>query len=132
MSKRYDYKIFPTTVKARLLLGLAFLVGLAVMAGYFVLFFAGPFGFGFFSFGWFDEIDVTYVNRTDTTIVIYLDEDLEVTILPRGEATVGYRKIEWWWNRDVEARTLSGQLVSATSLDRDDLERLDYRIIIDD
>ncbi len=129
MAKKYDYKIFPETTRARVLLGLAFIGGLFVVAGYLVLFFIpSPLGFG----DWLDEIEVTYVNHTDETIAIYVDNDLDVTVRPGEEVTVDYRKIQWWWDADVEVRDLEGRLISAFQYDNDDLERVDYRIVIDD
>ena len=129
MAKKYDYKIFPETTKARVLLGVAFAGGLLVAALYLVIFFLpGPLGFR----DWYDEIEVTYVNETDTTIAVYVNDDLDVTVSPGEELTVGYRKIEWWWSADVEFRDLWGNLISAAKYDEGDLERLDYRIVVDD
>ena len=126
MTRKYDYKVFPETTKARVLLALAFAGGLLVMAGYFALFILRPYG------AWWDEIEVTYVNNTDTTIAVYLDEDLDFTVPPGEEVTVDYRKVEWWWDSDLEFRDLQGRLIAAMRYDKGDLKRLDYRIVIDD
>jgi hypothetical protein len=126
MTRKYDYKVFPETTKARVLLALAFAGGLLVMAGYFALFILRPYG------AWWDEIEVTYVNETNETIAIYVNDDLDVTVPAGEQTTVGYRKLEWWWNAELEVRDLQGNLISADRYDKDDLKRLDYRIVIDD
>jgi hypothetical protein len=129
MTKKYDYKVFPETTRARVGLGLAFAGGLFLAVGYLVLFLIpSPLGFA----NWLDEIDVTYVNRTDETVAVYVNNDLDVTVPPGEEVTVEYRKIEWWWNADFEVRDLQGRLISANRYDDDDLKRLDYRVVIDD
>lgn len=126
MAKKYQYKIFPETTKARVLLGLAFAGGLIVMAAYFAVVFVWPYA------EWWDEIEVTYVNRTDETIAIYVDNDLDVTVRPGEEVRVDYREIQWWWDADVEVRDLQGRLIGAFQYDNDDLEDLDHRIVIED
>ena len=123
MSKKYDYKIFPQTAKARLLLLAAFIGGLLAVGGYVA--------FVFLSNSWFDDIEVTYANQTDTTVAVYLANDLELTLRAGEERTISYYKLEWWFSRNVEARTLDGRLVFATKLDRDDLKRQHYRVVID-
>jgi hypothetical protein len=110
-------------------LGLAFAGGFFIAVGYLVLFFIpSPLGFA----NWLDEIEVTYVNRTDQTVAVHVNNDLDVTVPPDEEVTVEYRKIEWWWSADLEIRDLQGRLISASRYDDDDLKRLDYRIVIDD
>jgi hypothetical protein len=128
MAKRYDYRILPQTWKARLLLFGAFVAGLCLMVGYFAIFFLSGFG----SLNLFDKIDITYENRTQATVVVYINGKLELTV-PAGKSVVqSDPKIVWWADRTVEAKNQSGRIVFAVTLDKDDLEKAGYRIIIDD
>lgn len=130
MTRKYDYNIFPETTRARVGLALAFAGGLIVMAGYFALIFAV---FSLWPLSdWWDEVEVTYVNRTDTAVAIYVDNDLDVTVPAGEEVAVDYRRLEWWWYVEIEARDFQGRLITAMRYDKDDLERLDYRIVIED
>jgi len=130
--QRYDYKIFPETTGMRVLLGLGFLAGGILFAGYVaftISFYVGS------PFGWWDfldKVEVTYANETDQTVAVYLDNDLVATVPPGDSATHSYRKIEWWFNRSVSVWDIPGRLVYATELDKDDLEEMDYRIVIRD
>lgn len=130
MTKRYQYKIFPETTKARLLVAGAFVAGLLLIAGYavFWLSFYGGGPFGWLEF--WDKIEVTYVNETDQTVAVYIDNDVVATVPPGESVTHSYRKVEWWWHRKVVVRDLNGRLIYATELDKGDLEDIDYRIVI--
>lgn len=128
--KRYDYKVFPQTTKARILVAVAFVAGLALTAGYFVYAFAwwapGPFAW----FDAWDKIEVTYVNETEDAVVVYLDDDVVATVQSGGSVTHTYRKVQWWFNRRVVARSQSGLILFATEADSGDLKEMDYKIEI--
>ena len=123
--KRRNYDIFPTTWKSRALLALAFVAGLALLGGYFAFFLLAQFG------DWWDDFEITYVNETETTIAIYVDNDLKMTLGPEEEGSTGDKKFLWKFaKRDIEVRTLSGRLVYAISVDEGDLKEMDYKIVI--
>jgi hypothetical protein len=125
MTRRYNYKIFPTTGKARVLLALAFALGALIIAGYIAF-------YVFIAFGDFlDQEDVTYVNRTDGTIVIYIDDATELSVPAESSVSESYYKIEWWFDRTVSAEDSEGQIIWAERLDKDDLEDRDWRIVIE-
>jgi hypothetical protein len=125
MTKRYNYKVFPTTWKAWILLGGAFALGGLMLAGYFAF-------FVFFSLSdWLDEVDVTYVNQTDQQITVYIDDVVEVTVPANGSVTESYYRLEWWFDRTVTARDPSGRVIVALRIDDDDLEDTDWRISFD-
>jgi hypothetical protein len=131
MAKRYDYRILPQTWKARVLLFGAFVAGLCLMVGYFALFFVGAFG-PFNALGIFGKIDITYENRTQVTVVVYVNDRVELTV-PAGKSVVqSDLKLLWWSQRKVVAKDQSGRIIFAVTLDKDDLEKAGYRIIIDD
>ena len=120
----------PTAVKLAIvgagLFGLALMVGQFIV--FFVLFNTGDFP-SFFDF--WDKIEVTYDNRTDTTAYVYIEDRLEVSVPAHSSVAVSYRKIEWWFGRRVEARDASGRVIIATKLDKDDLKDQGYRVVID-
>lgn len=127
MTRKYDYKIFPETAKARVGLVLAFLGGILVMFTYFVLFITGV--------AWTtvsDTVEVTYVNRTDSTVEVYLNHHPHTSVPPGEEVTIKYYTIFWEWIPDFEVRDPQGRVITAAWYDEEDLERLDYRIVIDD
>lgn len=125
MTKRYDYDILPTTWKARALLALAFVAGLALLGGYFAFVLLVQFG------DWWDDFEITYVNETETTIAIYVDNDLKMTLGSEEEGSMSDKKFLWKLaRRDIEVRTLTGVLVYAISVDEGDLKEMDYKIVI--
>lgn len=128
MTKKYDYKVLPETTKARILLALAFLGGLVVIGAYLTFIIISS--WGFWSFDWLDEIEVTYVNTSDDTVAVYLDGQLELTVPAGEQVTAGYRGFEWWSNVTIEIRDLDDNLLLAVSYDKDDLKRIGYVIVI--
>jgi predicted Zn-dependent protease len=123
--KRYNYDVFPTTWKSRALVALALVAGLALLGGYFAFALFAQFG------DWWDDLEITFVNETETTIAIYVDHDLKMTLGPEKEGSLSDKKFLWKFvKRDIEVRTLSGRLVYATSVDDGDLKETDYRIVI--
>ena len=130
MTKDRGYTIFPATWKARLLLAVGLVAGLLLVVGNVVwVFRADPGPLAFFN-AW-DKVEVTYENRTDTTIFIYTDDRLEVTVPSRSSVSVSDRKIYWWFSRRIEARDVSGRIIFATKKDEDDLKDIGYRIVIE-
>lgn len=128
MAERSIYKT-PGEVKALILL-VAF-AGIALQIVQLVFFF-GAISWGSFPRPWefTDKIEVTYVNERDNAITIYHEGRLEATVPAHSSVTQRDYKIEWWFGQRVEAR-LFGVTVFAANYDKDDLERLDYRIVID-
>ncbi len=123
--KRYNYKIFPQTTGARVLLAIGFVAGPVLLAGYFAFILFVQFG------DWWDDFEITYVNETETTIAIYVDNDLKMTLGPEVEGSMSDRKFLWKLaKRDIEVRTLTGLLLYAISVDEGDLKEMDYRIVI--
>lgn len=119
------YTIFPTTWKARLLLAIAFLGGLAII-GSFVAAFAlvrvtslTP------------EIYVTYENRTDGSVTIEVDGRREAIVPPHQSVTFKELELGWLFGRRVKAiEDATRREIFSQELDRDDLKRLGYRIVI--
>lgn len=131
MGKRYDYRILPQTWKARVLLFGAFVAGLCLMVGYFALFFVGAFG-PFNALDVLGKIDITYENRTQVTALVFIGGKLELTVPPEKSVVQSDRKLLWWAARTIQARDQSGRVLFAVTMDKDDLEKAGYRIIIDD
>ena len=129
MKNGYDYDIFPKTFQARLALAFALAAGGLVMAFYVAFWIFSS--TGVLGFGWLDEMEVTYVNETDSPIYVYLEERVHVAVPANSEVTVDYRKIEWWFNRDVLITTEEGQVLFAQPLDHDDLEEMDFRLTVE-
>lgn len=128
MKNGYDYDIFPKTFQARLGIALALVAGGVVMVGYVAFFLFSS--TGALGFGWLDEMEVTYVNETQSPVYVYQDDRLHVVVPAHDEIVVDYRKIEWWFRRDVLITTEEGQVLFAQPLDYDDLEDLDFRLTV--
>ena len=125
-----DYDIFPRTWKVRLLLALAFLVGLAIMASYLVFFaltldISGDLDF-------FGDVEVTVENRTDRLLTIYVAGQSEAVVTPGDTTAFTTQKISWkFGGAKVQAVDSNGVVVFEDDLDLGDLERMDYRIVIE-
>ncbi len=118
------YDIFPRTFLARLLLALAFLGGLGIVVG----------GIAFFiivSSDVLTRIEITFENRTSTELTIYVDEEAEAVIAPRETEIISDLKLLWRVDRLVEAVNPSGAVLFAADLNKDDLEQMEYRIVIE-
>ena len=120
------YDIFPRTWKSRTLLAMAFAAGLALTAGYLVLF---VLSFNYFDF--FDEVEVTVENRTERLLTIYVSGQSEVVATPGDTTTFTTPKIQWrFGGARVQAVDFNGVVVFEDDLDLGDLERMNYRIVI--
>ncbi|MDO8612785.1 MAG: hypothetical protein Q7R32_08180 [Dehalococcoidia bacterium] len=127
MGAKRGYDIFPRTWLARVLLGLAFLAGIAMIGGYFVVSLGA-----FDSFDFFDETKVTVENRTDRMLTIYVAGQSEA-VVPAGETTT-FSTPEIMWRFDdakVQAVDFNGIVVFEEDIDLGELKRRDYRIVIE-
>ena len=125
-----EYDIFPRTCKSRALLATVFLGGLAIAASHVVFSF---FAFDFFSpLDLFDEVEVTIENRTDRQLTMYVNGQSEA-VVPAGQTTtITTPKIEWRFSKaKLQAIDFNGVIVFEDDFDTGDLERLDYRIVIE-
>lgn len=121
------YDIFPRTFKARLLLALAFLAGLAIIGSYLAV---SLVTFDFFDF--LDEVEVTVENRTDRLLTIYVAGQSEAVVTPGDTTAFTTQKISWkFGGAKVQAVDSNGVVVFEDDLDLGDLERMDYRIVIE-
>jgi hypothetical protein len=121
MKRGRSYTIFPTTWKSRLLLAVAFIVGLAII----------PWGLFVWSLG-HPEIDITYENHTSGDITILVDGWVEGRIGPRNSETFTDRRAHWDDVRLIEFVDETGRLLFTATLDIDDLERMGYRVMIEE
>ena len=124
------YDIFPRTWKSRVLLATGLLSGLAIAASYVVFYFVAP---DFFSpLDLFDDVEVTIENRTDRQLTIYVNGQSEA-VVPAGQTTtMTTAKIEWRFSKaKLQAIDFNGVIVFEDDFDTGDLERLDYRIVIE-
>ena len=125
-----DYDIFPRTWKVRLLLALAFLVGLAITASYLVFFaltldISGDLDL-------FGDVEVTVENRTARPLTIYVAGLSEAVVTPGDTTAFTTQKISWkFGGAKVQAVDSNGVVVFEDDLDLGDLERMDYRIVIE-
>ena len=121
------YDIFPRTFKARLLLALAFLAGLAITGSYLAVSLVTC---DFFDF--LDEVEVTVENRTDRLLTIYVAGQSEAVVTPGDTTAFTTQKISWkFGGAKVQAVDSNGVVVFEDDLDLGDLERMDYRIVIE-
>jgi predicted Zn-dependent protease len=121
------YDIFPRTFKARLLLASAFLAGLAIIGSYLAV---SLVTFDFFDF--LDEVEVTVENRTDRLLTIYVAGQSEAVVTPGDTTAFTTQKISWkFGGAKVQAVDSNGVVVFEDDLDLGDLERMDYRIVIE-
>lgn len=133
MGATRSYDIFPRTWKMRVLLGLGFAGGLVAMVAYFAVTFAsaftGPFDLAPWNF--WDKTEITIENRTDQVVRVYVDDELEATLQPGQTDTIKDFRFLWWTDRVVEAWA-NGRLAYSANLDYDELEEMNFRIVIDD
>jgi predicted Zn-dependent protease len=118
------YDIFPRTPLARAGVALAFLGGIVMIGGYIVV------SLGAFDF--FDETKVTVENRTDRMLTIYVSGQSEA-VVPAGDTTT-FSTPEIVWKFDeakVQAVDFNGILVFEEEIDLGELDRRDYRIVIE-
>jgi predicted Zn-dependent protease len=124
------YDIFPRTLVPRVLLGLAFVGGLAIAVSYLVLYFVT---FDFFNpLDLFGNVEVTIENRTDRQLTIYVNGQSEA-VVPAGQTTtITTPKIEWRFNKaKLQAIDFNGVIVFEDDFDTGDLKQVDYHIIIE-
>jgi len=119
------YDIFPRTLGARALLALAFVAGLGLTAVPVVLFTIAAFS------GLLNETSVVVVNATGSRVTFYVGDIEQATLEPNETYVHKDIRLAWRWDRLVYAES-GGWPIFADQLDEDDLERLDYRIIIQD
>jgi hypothetical protein len=117
------YDIFPRTFVARGLLALAFVVGLPLYVAPPVLFVIA------LSSGLFAQADVTVENRSAERVTVYLNGFERGTLEPYEAAVMTDVKLSWYWGRDVRIENES-EVLFEESLDLDDLDRLDYQIVV--
>jgi predicted Zn-dependent protease len=132
MGAKRGYDIFPRTPLARAGLALAFFGGLVATVGYFVIFFGVGFGGPLAPWDVFEKREITFENRTAYYVRVYVDGEFEVALEPNETETIRDLKFLWWTARPVEAVDASGRVLYSANLDDDDLEDLDYRIVIED
>ena len=125
-----QYDIFPQTFKARLLLTVAFLGGLTIVGSYFVL---SALAIGIFGdLDLFGNVEVTVENRAEQQLTIYVDGQSEA-VVPAGQ-TVGFTtlKLQWRFGGALfQAVDNDGFIVFQGDFDLDDLEDIDYHIVIE-
>ncbi len=69
-------------------------------------------------------------NRTSEYVTLYVDGRQEVVLEPNETEAIKDFKFAWWIDRTVEAKTPAGRVIYSAHLDDDDLEDMDYRIVI--
>lgn len=117
-SKGYD--VLPRTWKSRLLLLGAFGGGIVVIFGALAMMAAA------------DSVRVTYDNRTDYELTIMVNQRFAVIVPPNQKTDVSSFRPTWRKTVKLTALTPSGVVVLRHEYSPDELERLDYRIVIDD
>lgn len=127
MPKGRGYDIFPRTWLPRVLLGLAFAAGLAIMAGW-----VAVIALSFIYFDIFDEVEVTVENRTERLLTIYVSGQSEAVVPPGQTRSITTLKIQWRFGGAlVQAVDDNGVIVFEDDLDLGDLEDVDYHIVIE-
>lgn len=77
--------------------------------------------------------DVTYVNDTATTVVVYLGDDLEKreAVIPPHSSDTGLT-IDAVWEDVIVVRDEQGEVLLRQELTWDELEAQDFRFVIDE
>ncbi len=120
MKKKRDYDIFPRTWKSRVLLAAAFIGGLAIIPGSLVLMGLGHEG-----------IDLTIENHTSDEVTVLVDRRAWGSVAAEGSETFVTYESNWRDPRLIEVVDQSGKELYSASLSRDDLDRMDHRIVIE-
>jgi hypothetical protein len=122
----------PTEVKVAILA--VALVGMVLQIGQLALvFFVLPNSDFPLPWNFTDKIEITYENRTDQTVYLYIEDRLESTIRAHDSVRVSDWKFIWWFGQRIQVRDApSGRILFAAKLDKDDLEERAYRIVIED
>jgi hypothetical protein len=74
--------------------------------------------------------DLTYVNRTDGDITMFVNGEVETIVPANGSQMFGVYDFHWEDKRLVEAKDESGTVLFSARLSKEDLQRLGYRIVI--
>lgn len=119
------YTILPTTWKARLLLTLAFFAGLFMLGGWIVVLAATG-----TSTSLFGTIDITFENQTAHEVTVRIGTEANLRLAPGETRTISEAEILWLGKRRVEATDENGNTVYSQRLNRGDLKRMHYRVVI--
>jgi hypothetical protein len=119
MPQSKGYSVLPRTWKSRALLLAAFVGGIVVIFGALAMMAAT------------DSIRVTYDNRTDQELTIMVNRKFEVIVPPNRTTDVSAYPRTWRKTVSLVALTSRGVVVWRHEYSPDDLNRLDYTIVID-
>ncbi len=122
MPKGRSYDIFPRTFKARLLLAAGF-------AGYAAIVLGSLAGLASLHHEQEGRIDFTVANETGGELVVLVDREVWGTV---GEDGWRFSTYEWYGRRLVQVGDGTGRILFMERLSLDDLERMDYRITIEE
>lgn len=125
------YDIFPRTFKARALLALAFALGLGLAGAYLTVWIAVVTGSDLPGLDLFDRMDVTIENRTREPVTVYTNGFERATVEPYEAVTITEFNLSWKWGGDLRIET-DNEVLFEENLDLDDLEEMDFRIVIED
>jgi hypothetical protein len=106
--------------------------GLAIAVGYFAFLFVPVLGWPSAPWSFLDKREITLENRTPYYVTIYVDGQVEAVLEPNETETIKDFKFLWVTDRPVEAVDREGRVLYSANLDDDDLERMDYRIVLEE
>ncbi len=130
MPKGRSYDIFPRTFKARLLLAAVLLGGYpAILVGTAAILVGTALTLGPIDSVREGRIDFTVANETGGELVVLLDREVWGTV---GEDGWRFSTYEWYGRRLVQVGDGTGRILFMERLSLDDLERMDYRITIEE
>jgi hypothetical protein len=123
MSRGLERPILPRTWKSRTLLAIAFVTGMGLLAG--------GIAFTILNNDLVNRIEVKIENRTSGDVTIFVDGEAEAVVAPSETETISELEMFWKLNRFVQAVSSDGSVLFYASLSKGDLQRMDYRIVIE-
>lgn len=125
MSKKYDYKIFPTTLKARLLLGLALLAFPIIGLSFALLLGATTY--------WFETgVWVTFENETSESVTVVFEGERvgDLAAYSEKDLFLGYKGLSDKTRRIEVLSERDGRVLLDLKIGRPGLSERDWRIVI--
>jgi hypothetical protein len=78
-----------------------------------------------------NRVEVTFENRTSGDVTILVDGEAEAVVAPSETETISELEMYWKLNRFVQAVDSDGAVLFYASLSEGDLQRMDYRVVIE-
>jgi hypothetical protein len=123
MSRGRERPILPRTWKRRTLLVIALATAMGLLA-------AGI-TYTILNNDLVSRVEVAFENRTSGDVTILVDGEAEAVVAPSEMETISELELFWKLNRLVQAVDSDGAVLYYASLSERDLQRMDYRVVIE-